>query len=71
MKYCDFIQRALPIGSGLLEAAAKTIVKQRMCRSGMHWSVEKSQYVLTIKAYVQSGVWENAWLNYVHLKKAA
>jgi len=71
MKYYDFNKRGLPIGSGPIEAAAKTIVKQRMCRSGMSWSVEKGQYVLTIRSYVQSGLWENAWENYVKLKMAA
>lgn len=71
MKYKDFISRGLPIGSGPIEAAAKTIVKQRMCRSGMSWSRKKGQYVLTIRAFVQSGLWENAWFHYKKLKKAA
>lgn len=71
MKYCDFIARGLPIGSGPIEAAAKTIVKQRMCRSGMSWSREKGQYVLGIRAYVQSGLWESAWKQFKQLKKAA
>jgi hypothetical protein len=71
MKYYDFIQRGLPIGSGPIEAAAKTIVRQRMCRSGMSWSKEKGQYVLTIRAYVQSGLWDSVWENYKQLKKIA
>ena len=71
MKYYDFIQRELPIWSGPIEAAAKTIVRQRMCRSGMSWSIEKGQYVLTIRAYVQSGLWDNVWENYKQLKKIA
>ena len=71
MKYYDFIQRGLPIGSGPIEAAAKTIVRQRMCRSGMSWSTEKGQYVLTLRAYVQSGLWDNVWENYKKLKKAS
>jgi hypothetical protein len=71
MNYQDFISRGLPIGSGPIEAAAKTIVKQRMCRSGMSWSRTKGQHVLTIRAFVQSGLWENAWSQYKILKKAA
>jgi hypothetical protein len=71
MKYHNFISRGLPIGSGPIEAAAKTIVKQRMCRSGMSWSRTKGQHVLTIRAFVQSGLWENAWNNYKILKLAA
>lgn len=71
MKYHDFISRGLPIGSGPIEAAAKTIVRQRMCRSGMSWSREKGQYVLGIRAYVQSGLWESAWEHFKQLKKVA
>jgi hypothetical protein len=71
MKYADFIKRKLPIGSGPIEAAAKTIIKQRMCRSGMRWSRTKGQYVLAIRAIVQSGTWESAWNIFKELKKAA
>ena len=71
MHYYDFLQRGLPIGSGPIEAAAKTIVRQRMCRSGMSWSCEKGQYILTLRAYVQSGLWEETWYQFVKLKKAA
>ncbi len=71
MKYYDFNKRGLPIGSGPIEAAAKTIVRQRMCRSGMSWSCEKGQYVLTVRAYVKSGLWDKVWEQYINLKKVA
>ena len=71
MKYFDFLKRGLPIGSGPIEAAAKTIVRQRMCRSGMSWSREKGQHILTIRAYVQSGLWEDAWRQFIKIKKTA
>jgi len=71
MHYPVFIKRGLPIGSGPVEAAAKTIVKQRMCRSGMRWSREKGQHVLTIRAYVKSSLWEQAWHEYKEQRKAA
>lgn len=71
MRYSEFLQRGLPIGSGPIEAAAKTIVRQRMCRSGMSWSCEKGQYVLSVRAYVKSGLWDEAWQQFKILKKAA
>ncbi len=71
MKYPDLIARNLPIGSGPIEAAAKTIIKQRMCRSGMRWTREKGQYILTIRAYVQSGLWDSVWETYKELRNAA
>lgn len=71
MRYYEFLNRGLPIGSGPIEAAAKTIVRQRMCRSGMSWSCEKGQYVLTVRAYVLSGLWDEAWRQFKKLKKVA
>lgn len=71
MRYPDFIERKLPIGSGPIEAAAKTVIKQRMCRSGMRWSRMKGQYVLAVRAFVQSGTWDSAWNIFKELKKAA
>jgi hypothetical protein len=71
MTYAEFLERGLPIGSGPIEAAAKTIVRQRMCRSGMSWSREKGQYVLTLRAYVQSGLWNDVWKQFKIIKKAA
>ena len=40
MTCADFRRRGLPIGSGPVEAACKTLVKTRLCRSGMRWSRE-------------------------------
>ena len=71
MKYPNLIDRGLPIGSGPIEAACKVIVKQRMCRSGMRWSKEKGQHVLSIRALVKSKLWNNTWEKLKELKKAA
>ena len=40
MTYAQFRRRGLPIGSGPVEAACKTLIKQRFCRSGMRWTCE-------------------------------
>jgi hypothetical protein len=37
MDYPGFLAEGLPIGSGVTEAACKTLVKQRLCASGMRW----------------------------------
>ena len=71
MRYAEFKKRGLPIGSGPIEAAAKSIIRQRMCRSGMSWSREKGQYVVTVRAFVKSELWDCAWEHYKKLKKAA
>jgi hypothetical protein len=71
MRYTEFLKNGWPIGSGPVEAAAKVIVKQRMCRSGMRWSREKGQHILTLRAYVKSGQWDQMWNTYVEIRKAA
>ena len=43
MNYVQYLKDALPIGSGVTEAACKTLIKQRLCCSGMKWT-EKGIY---------------------------
>jgi len=71
MLYANFIQRGLPIGSGPVEAACKTIVKQRMCRSGMRWSRTGGENVLQFRTIVKSNRWETYWEWYKKYKKVA
>lgn len=71
MSYAKFIQRGLPIGSGPVEAACKTIVKQRMCRSGMRWSRPGGENVLQFRTIVKSNRWESYWAWYKKHRKVA
>jgi hypothetical protein len=61
MDYATYIQQGLPIASGVIEATCKTLVTQRMKCSGMRWSSPGGQAVLTLRALVQSGRWQQAW----------
>jgi hypothetical protein len=71
MKYAEFLRQGLPIGSGPVEAACKTIVKTRMCRSGMRWSRKGGQHILHLRAFVKSNRWDSFWNNHLQLMKAA
>jgi len=71
MKYAEFRKRGLPIGSGPVEAACKTIVKTRMCRSGMRWSREGGQHILHLRTYNKSDRWDAFWSHYRRSKKVA
>lgn len=64
MQYAAFRKRNLPIGSGPVEAACKTLVKSRMCRSGMSWSTAGGQHILQLRTYVKSDRWEAFWKHY-------
>lgn len=68
MKYATFVNRGLPIGSGPVEAACKTIVKTRLCRSGMRWSREGGQHILHLRNYLKSDRWDSFWSQYHELK---
>ena len=62
MDYPKHIKKKLPIGSGVTEAACKTLVKQRLCCSGMRWKKRGAQMVLTLRSLVQSGDrWNQFW----------
>jgi len=64
MDYRRFRRRGWPIGSGPVEAAGKTLVKVRMCRSGMRWSRPGGQYVLSLRTYLKSERWDTMWQRY-------
>ena len=40
MRYAEHLAENLPIGSGVVEAACKTLVTQRMKCSGMRWRTQ-------------------------------
>ena len=64
MAYADFRRRGLPIGSGPIEAACKTLVKTRLCRSGMQWSWQGGQRILQLRTYLKSQRWDAFWNQY-------
>jgi hypothetical protein len=61
MKYAELMKLNLPIGSGVVEAACKTLVTQRMKRSGMRWTIEGGQSILTLRSIVRSNRWDTGW----------
>ncbi|MCP4448455.1 MAG: hypothetical protein GY811_24395 [Myxococcales bacterium] len=61
MRYSAYRDEALPIGSGVIEAACKTLVTQRMKNSGMRWGQEGGQAVLTLRSWAQSERFDRAW----------
>ena len=60
MDYAEYQARGLPMGSGVVEAACKTLVTQRLKRSGMSWRDGK-QAILTMRSLQQSNRWAGAW----------
>ena len=66
MKYYQALKHNWPIGSGVTEAACKTLVKQRLCSSGMRWKPAGAEVLLATRSIVQSkGRWEQLWSNFM------
>jgi hypothetical protein len=61
MGYAAMKEAGLPIGSGMVEAACKSLVTQRLKLSGMRWGMEGSQAVLTLRGWDQSDRFDDAW----------
>ncbi len=64
MNYAYYRKKGLPIASGPVEAACKSIVKTRLCRSGMRWSRKGGQNILNLRTYLKSGRWDTFWNHY-------
>ena len=75
MDYAGYRAAGLPIGSGPLEAACKTIFTQRLKRGGMRWSRGGGQQILNLRVPILSQRWDAFWNWYLadsdQLAKAA
>jgi hypothetical protein len=61
MGYAAAQAACVPIGSGVVEAANKTLVVVRMKRAGARWLLPGGQAVLTFRALAKSGRFDRAW----------
>jgi hypothetical protein len=61
MRYAEMKAQGLPIGTGVTEAACKTLVTQRLKQSGMRWGQEGGQAILNLRGWAQSERFDHAW----------
>ena len=61
LAYAEFRSRGLDIGSGRVESACKHVVAGRMKRSGMLWSDDGAQEVLSLRTAYLNGWWDELW----------
>ncbi|MEM6779542.1 MAG: ISKra4 family transposase [Planctomycetota bacterium] len=57
MKYDEYLRRGYPIASGVIEGACRHLVKDRMERSGMRWTLEGARSMLHVRSVFQSAYW--------------
>lgn len=65
MDYCEYRRRGLSIGSGITEAACKTLFTQRFKQSGMKWSLEGGQVVVDLRVVWLSKLWNPVYATYL------
>src|SRR6202043_4091486 len=65
MDYAAYRRRGLAIGSGITEAACKTVFTQRFKQSGMKWSLEGGQVIVDLRVIWISKLWRNVFATYV------
>jgi hypothetical protein len=62
MNYAFYCNQHYPIGSGVTEAACKTVIKQRLCCSGMRWKEAGAAVVLSLRTLVLTSTrWSQFW----------
>ncbi len=62
MNYAFYQQQCYPIGSGVTEAACQTVIKQRLCCSGMRWKETGAAVVLSLRTLVLTPTrWSQFW----------
>jgi len=63
MNYHNNLTKNIPIGSGVTEAACKTLVKQRLCNSGMRWKEKGASCVLSLRSLSHTDCrWNQFWI---------
>ena len=61
MKYDAYLRQGLPIASGCVEGACKNLIKDRMERSGMRWSLEGAEAMIQLRSLYLSDDLDDYW----------
>ena len=58
INYPEYKNKGYFVGSGAIESANKVVVQRRLKQAGMRWSVSGAQAILTLRAKVESNLWD-------------
>ncbi len=61
MRYPSFRAQGMHVGSGIAEAACKTVVSTRTKRSGMRWTPDGLDAILALRTSVLNGSFDQRW----------
>jgi hypothetical protein len=58
MRYDEYLRQGYPIASGVIEGACRHLIKDRMERAGMHWTMAGAQAMLDLRSVWIGGSWD-------------
>lgn len=58
MRYHDYLAQGYPIASGVIEGACRHVVKDRLERTGMNWTVPGAQAMLELRCVYLTEQWD-------------
>lgn len=58
MHYDEYLRQGYPIASGVIEGACRHLIKDRMERAGMHWTMSGAQAMLDLRSVWIGGQWQ-------------
>lgn len=59
IKYPEYMKQGFLVDSGAIENLDKGVLQSRLNQAGMRWEVTTAQYLLTLRAKSESGLWES------------
>jgi hypothetical protein len=71
MRYDEYLAAGYPIGSGVAEGACRHVVKDRMEQTGMRWTVEGAQALLSLRTLYLNGDWQNFMVHRIEQEQKA
>jgi hypothetical protein len=78
LRYSQYRGQGMPVGSGVTEAACKTVYTQRLKLSGMRWGQAPSKHddvgaqtVLDLRVILLSGIWDRVFLRSLQTAEVA
>lgn len=65
MRYKTFRNKGLFVGSGVVEAACKSVIGQRLKQSGMEWSLSGANAIISLRCMERSNRTDDFWETYL------
>ncbi len=65
LHYDQYLAAGYPIASGVIEGACRQVIKDRLERTGMHWTVPGAQALLRLRCIALNSDWEVFMNHYI------